>query len=407
MKIVGILTEFNPFHSGHAHLLSELRRKLGEDTAIVCIMSGNFVQRGEPAIMEKHVRAEAALLCGADVILELPIARSIASAESFAHGAIYMMQKTGCITHLAFGSECGDIAKLDTIAHCLNSTEYNNALRKFLEQGLSFAACRQGAIHEILGEESAAVLEQANNNLGIEYLKAVQCLSWKCQAVTVVRRGANHDSKDVGEYMSGSMLRNLMKKQDWETVGLAVPEKAAELYRKAFLCGRAPVTMASAERMILAKLRTMEEEEFAQLPDCGEGLHHRLYQAARKAKNLDDFFMRVKTKRYALSRIRRIVMCAWLGIDREAAEELPEYLRVLGCSVRGRTVLAQMRESAQLPVLVKPADAKRFTNAAQKQFQREVCATEFYSLLYPELAQSLPGQEWRIGPVVLKVQEKS
>ncbi len=407
MKIVGILTEFNPFHSGHAHLLAELRRKLGEDTAVVCIMSGNFVQRGEPAVLEKHVRAEAALVCGADLVLELPVARSLASAEGFAHGAIYMMQKTGCITHLAFGSECGDVDKLRSIAQCLDSLEYQGALRVFLKRGLSFAACRQAAVREILGGEAAELLEHPNNNLGIEYLKAARRLSWNCEAVTVKRYGAAHDSEEFGEYMSGSMLRRLLEKRDWKSIESAVPEKAAALYRKAFACARGPVSIAAAERMILAKLRTMEREEFAQLPDCTEGLQHRLYEAARESVNLDDFLMHVKTKRYALSRIRRMIMCAWLGVDRGASAELPEYLRVLGCSERGRNVLAQMRKNAVLPVLVKPADVRMLTDAAQKQFQREVYATEFYSLLYPDFVQSLPGQEWRIGPVVLKVSEKS
>lgn len=400
MKIVGILTEFNPFHGGHAYFLSEIRRRVGEECALVCVMSGNFVQRGESALLEKHVRAEAALRGGADLILELPVARALSSAEGFAHGGVYLMQAAGADT-LAFGSECGNAAALEQVAACLDSEGYRAGLRRFLDEGMPFAACRQAAVREILGEDAAALLDSANNNLGVEYLKAARRLGWDCQVVTVPRRGAGHDSHVAGEYLSASALRQKMAAGDWETVRTAVPEASAELYRAAFDMGRAPVTAAGAERLILARLRTMTEEEFVALPDCGEGLHRRLYKAARSARSLEELLSMVKTKRYALARLRRIVMCAWLGIDAAASAELPAYLRVLGCNERGRAVLARLRDASALPVLVKPADVRNLSAAAQAQFEREARVTELYSLAYPSLEQAVPGAEWRAGPVVL------
>ena len=224
MKIVGILTEFNPFHNGHAYFLSELRRQLGENAAILCVMSGNFVQRGEPAMFPKHVRAEAALLCGADLIIELPVARSLASAERFARGAVYLMQCLGCVTHLAFGSECGDVAALQRVADCLDSERCRAGLRRFLDEGMSFAACRQAAVREVLGERAAALLDGANNNLGVEYLRAARYLKWDCTALTVARRGAGHDSGAVkGEYLSASAVRKLLEQGDWAAAAAAVP----------------------------------------------------------------------------------------------------------------------------------------------------------------------------------------
>ncbi len=401
MKIVGILTEFNPFHNGHAWFLGELRRRLGEETAVVCVMSGSFVQRGEPALMCKHVRAEAALRHGADLILELPVGRALSSAERFAWGGMALLRAAGCVTHLAFGSECGSVPALERVASCLSSEAYRQSLRRFLGDGMSFAACRQAAVRSILGEEDAAVLDGANNSLGVEYLKAAAQLDWPCEPVTVCRRGASHDSAGTGEFPSASALRALLAREDWTAAEDGLPPEALALYRAEFSAGRAPVTLSGAERLVLARLRTMEEADWARLPDCGEGLHHRLYRAAQSAADLDGLLRRAKTKRYALSRLRRIVMCAWLGIDAAAAALAPQYLRVLGCTGRGRCVLAQMRAAAALPVLVKPADVRMLPEAAQAQFRLEARATELFSLTCPRLEQAVPGAEWRTGPVIL------
>lgn len=403
MKIVGILTEFHPFHNGHAYLLRKVREQLGEDTAIVCVMSGNFVQRGEPALLEKHVRAEAALRGGADVILELPVARSVASAERFARGAIYLMQQCGCVTHFAFGSECGDVERLRAVAACMQTEAYAEALHEQLRHGLSFAAGRQAAVRTLLGDDASALLDGANNNLGVEYLRAAQHFGWDGAAVTVQRYGAEHDGESSEEgFLSASALRRRLCCGDWAAVERAVPEEAAALYRRAFEQGDAPVLMEQAERMLLARLRTMEEADWAQLPDCGEGLHHRLYRAAQSACTLEELLERAKTKRYAHARLRRIVLCAWLGIDAAAAAELPQYIRVLGCTARGRDVLARMRKTAQLPVLVKPAQARKWEGAARAQFEREAAATELYVLLSSAPhGFGAPGKEWKTGPVVL------
>ena len=401
MKIVGILTEFNPFHSGHAYFLAEIRRRVGEECALVCVMSGNFVQRGEPALLEKHVRAEAALRGGADLVLELPVARALSSAEGFARGGAYLMRAAGADI-LAFGSECGDAEALRRVAACLESDAYRAELRQFLDRGLPFAACRQAAVRGLLGAADAALLDSANNNLGVEYLRAAWQLAWPCAVLTVPRRGAGHDSAEEGVFLSGSALRGKMLAGAWDEVAAAVSAEAGGLYRAAFDEGWAPVTAAGAERLILARLRTMTPAEFAALPDCGEGLERRLYRAARQARSLEEFFALAKTKRYALARLRRMVMCAFLGIDAGAAEELPAYLRVLGCGSRGRAVLARLRHGAGLSVLTKPADVRTLPEEAQVQFAREARATELYGLACPDLARALPGAEWRIGPVVIK-----
>ena len=402
MKIVGILTEFNPFHNGHAWLFAQLRHRLGDDACILCLMSGQFVQRGEPAMLRKHVRAEAALRCGADLVMELPLTRALSSAEGFARGAVYLMQRTGCVTHLAFGSECGDAAALERVAQCLDSELYHAGLRRFLNEGMSFAACRQAVVRGILGPADAALLSGANNNLGAEYLKAVRQLGWSCNVLTVKRRGAAHDSPDASEYCSASAVRRLMAAGDWKGMEKAVPPAAADLYRAECAAGRGPVTAAAVERMILARLRTMNAAAFARLPDCTEGLEYRFLRAARSACSLEELLGQVKTKRYALSRLRRMALCAWLGVEAGDAVQMPQYLRLLGCTERGRAALGQMRRTAQLPVLVKSADVRCLSEDAQRQFSLEARAGELYGLLYPDLSSAKPGAEWRTGPVVVK-----
>jgi predicted nucleotidyltransferase len=406
MKIVGILTEFNPFHNGHAWFLSQLRARFGADAAIVCVMSGNFVQRGEPALLEKHLRAEAALRGGADLILELPVARCLSSAEGFAGGGMTLLRETGCVEAVAFGSECGDMAALEQVALCLDSAAYREELQRFLAQGRSFPACRRAAVAALLGEGAAALLDSPNNNLGVEYCRAIGRLDWDCDVITLPRCGAPHDSAaGEGGILSASAVRARLLAGDWTAVEEAVPPEAYALYREEFSAGRAPVTMQGAQRLILSRVRTMEEAAFAALPDCGEGLHHRFYRAAREALSVEELLAQVKTKRYTHARLRRILMCAWLGLDAAAVAESPAYLRPLGFNGRGREILARMRKTATLPILVKGADVRKLDAAAQRQFAREARATELFSLLYPDLSQARPGAEWRKGAVILSPSE--
>ena len=339
MKIVGILTEFNPFHNGHAWLLSQLRRALGEHSCILCLMSGQFVQRGEPAMLRKHARAEAALRCGADLVLELPLARALSSAEGFARGAVYLMQRSGCVTHLAFGSECGDAAALERVAQCLDSEMYRAGLRRFLDEGMPFAACRQAVVRGILGPTDAALLSGANNNLGVEYLKAARQLGWSCSVLTVKRRGAAHDSPEAAEFCSASAVRRLLEAGDWQEVEKAVPAAAADIYRAECAAGRGPVTAAAAERMILARLRTMDTAAFSRLPDCAEGLEHRFLRAARSASSLEELLGQVKTKRYAFSRLVRLAWRGGRGCRSNAPVSAPSGLH--GAGARGIGANAQ------------------------------------------------------------------
>lgn len=206
MEAAGIVAEYNPFHGGHAFHIAETRRRLG-GCAVVAVMSGNWVQRGECAVLDKWTRTRAALEGGVDLVLELPTPWAVSSAESFARGAVELLAASGVVTCLSFGSECGEADRLRQVADCLDSPRYPDALRRFLEEGAPFALCRQRAAEELLGPELAGLLACPNNNLGVEYLRALNALGSGIRPVTVRRAGAGHDGGDHPDYPSASFLR--------------------------------------------------------------------------------------------------------------------------------------------------------------------------------------------------------
>ena len=281
MAVAGIAAEYNVFHRGHAWQLREVRRRLGEGTPVVICMSGNFVQRGDFAILNKHSRAEMALRSGADLVLELPTPWACAAAERFARGAIAVLEGTGVVTHLAFGCECGSLEPLRQAAEGLDSERYPATLRRFLKEGMTFAAARQAAL-SVLAGGAADCLSRPNNALAVEYLRALNLLGSGMQPLALPRTGADHDSPEMGEYCSASAVRRMLLDglPAWRD---HVPEAAAAILDRERSAGRAPVAMASCERAVLARLRAMPEEAFSAYDGGGERLYHRFYHAVHSA----------------------------------------------------------------------------------------------------------------------------
>ena len=394
MRAFGIICEYNPFHTGHQWQIAELRRRFGEDSAIICAMSGSFAQRGDFAIVRKHVRAEAAVRGGADLVLEVPTPWATASAEGFARGGVAVLAGTGVVDMLCFGSECTDTEKLKRVAACLTGADFADALHTELDKGNSFAAARERAAEKLCGVD-AAVLRDANDILGVEYCKALSGTG--IVPLALPRRGIDHDGGAAGGFASASYLRERLL--TGETCGEYLTPDMARLYEAECAVGRAPVTMANAERAMLAKLRTMTEDEFARYDEGNEGLYHRLYDASRTAASIEDLLSTAKTKRYAYARLRRTVLRMYLGIE-EVPENVP-YLRVLACNERGRALLNQMKKSASLPILTKSADVRQLSESAQRLFAIEARATDLYTLAYPDLTQAQGGSEWTTNPVIL------
>jgi len=220
LKTIGIVAEYNPFHTGHAYQIAQTRRLFQEETAVAAVMSGNWVQRGECAVTDKWTRAEMALAGGADLVLELPTVWAAASAEGFARGAMATLAATGVVDVLSFGSECGETAPLLELARCLNSPDFSRALRRELGPKKSFVQCRRQAAERLLGAEYAALLDRPNNNLGVEYLRF---LPEGLEAVTIPRRGAEHDSETAAEFASASLLRKCLRAGDVTGVSPFLP----------------------------------------------------------------------------------------------------------------------------------------------------------------------------------------
>ena len=396
MDVVGIICEYNPLHMGHERMLRQLREN-GAD-AIVCAMSGNFVQRGESAIVGKLARAEMAVRCGADLVLEIPTPWAAATAETFARGGVAVLEATGVVTELAFGAECPDVAALTAVADALDTAEYRDALRRMHNENLTFAARRQAAVAEVLDPERAVLLEQPNNILAVEYLRALRGTG--IRPVAVHRQGAGHDeSEERDGTVSASHIRQLLWAGETERALAYMPDEAARVLRRELERGLAPAGIEWAERAVLDHLRRMEEEDWAAYDGGGEGLYHRLYQAAREAVDLRGLLEKAKTKRYPMARLRRMVLAAWLELT-ETPQEVP-YLRLLAANDTGRRLLRQMKT---VPLLTKPADVARLGAEAEKLFRRECRWSDLYALTCPQVMPC--GTDWRMTPILLSGEKR-
>lgn len=400
MSVIGIVGEYNPFHYGHKHHIAETKRLLGEDCPVVCAMSGDFIQRGEAAVYSKFARAEAAVRSGIDLVLELPPAWALSSAEGFARGAVGLLGSIGVVTHLSFGSECGEVEPLETLAEILLDPLIGADIRRELEaqEGIPFAAARQRAVAKRAGELSDQ-LETPNNILAVEYIKAVYEQGLSIKPVTVQRFGSGHDKMSESGHKSAAEIRRALA--NGADISASVPGSAYEIYRREDKLGRGPVLMENLESAMISRLRMLPDSAFAALPDAGEGLNNRLARAAREESGLDAVIAAAKSKRYALSRIRRMVMCAVLGISADMSRETPPYARVLAANARGCALLRDMEGKARIPVITKPAAVKELGAECREVFDRSSSAHDLYVLGYSAKEERRGGADWRTSPKIV------
>ena len=398
MKIVGIVSEYNPFHKGHAYQIQKVREIYGDDTAIVCVMSGDFVQRGEPAVFSKHARAEAAVRCGADLVIELPLHISIGSAERFADGAIRILGHLGIVDYLVFGSERDDVALLERTASVLDNPDFDFRIKAHLESGCSYPTARSNTLREMMCGEDASSLP--NDNLGVEYIRAIRRHGFSIKPQTVLRKGAMHDKNYEGEMKSGSELRALLKVG--ESIRDYVPIEAYEIYVRETEQGRGPVSLNDLETAILSRLRMVPEEKFGELPDASEGLEHRLYKACRKETSLPAIYDTVKSKRYTHARIRRMTMCVVLEVTAEdyVADNL--YARVLALNARGGQILRQSEKIRSIEVISKPAAARSLEKKQLDLFCKTSGAHDLYVLAFSDRKDRLGELDWIASPIFVK-----
>lgn len=331
----GIICEFNPFHSGHKYLIDTVKE---HSQAVICVMSGNFVQRGEFAVYNKFRRTRTALENGADLVIELPCVYSLMSAEGFAENAVKLLEATNAADEIAFGAECDNIELLKSVADKISLC--GNDIKTELKKGISYPAARRNAV-------GSSILDTPNNILAVEYLRHTNL---PCKAIR--RIGKGHDSDD--EIYSASEIRKNLDSDE--------------------IC-----TLKNCEKAVLAKLRTMNRSDFLNIEDVSEGLENRIIQAVKVSANLDELYSNIKTKRYTHSRIRRIILRAYLGITKDYSYN-PPYIRVLGFNKKGKELLGEMKKNATLPIISRYADVKNLDEYGRKLFELECRCTDLYNL---------------------------
>lgn len=390
MKVAGIIAEYNPFHNGHA-LLAYKAREAGA-THVVAVMSGNFVQRGEPALMHHTVRTKAALECGIDLVLQLPSVYAVSSAQSFARAGVEILDGTGIVDWLVFGSECGNTDKITETAELIYSDKIKPFISDELDKGITFAAARENALRKI-SPECADIIQSPNNILGVEYAAALKRINSKITPLTFARVGAEHDStQSNGDIASASLVREFIKGR--REFADFVPDKAEAIYRNASISD-----IKLVENAILYKLKTTTAEALSLAPDVSEGIENRIINAAKEAKTLEELYTLAKTKRYTHARIRRIIINHFLCVTAEDAAISAPYIRVTGFGEKGAELIRMLKKTAKLPVITKASDVAGAGGNAQKIFSLECTASEIFSLCLPENAEC-PAEK-SVKPIIL------
>ncbi|NLK97069.1 MAG: nucleotidyltransferase [Epulopiscium sp.] len=418
MKIVGLITEYNPFHNGHLYHLQKSKEATGADYTVI-VMSGNYVQRGEPAIVDKWTRTSMALRCGADLVIELPVVYATSSAEFFAFGAVSVLHNTGIVDSICFGSEHGNLMLLSQIAHflCDESKDFQENLKKHLSQGVPFPTARTQALFNLLCErdvlksdenEIKAFLSSPNNILGIEYLKALKTLGSCIKPYTIQRIKAPYHSTDIeSSIASATAIRNTFKNKSVQDLSKAMPEESFDLFMKAVDLGTAPIYFDDFSLDLQYILRTTPEENLRLFREITEGLENRILEYASKNFLISDLAKAVKTKRYTLTRIQRALMNIVLQISSRDFGEFqnnggPQYIRILGFRNTARPLLKELKQCSKLPIVSNfKKSYKEFKGLPKKMLEIESKSTDIYRLHAPNPSQRLIGTEFSSPLIIL------
>lgn len=377
MKITGIIAEYNPFHNGHKYQIEEAKKF---SDGIVAIMSGSFVQRGAIAITDKWTRAKIAVENGADLVVELPVIYSLNTAQKFAKGAVSILDKTNVINYLCFGSESGNVKELSKAAELLiNEPEYvSEKMKKFIGEGLAYPDARQKAFDGLINEE---ILSSPNNILALEYIKALIETESSIKPVTVKRYGTDyHDEFVKNGIASASAIRKMIKNK--KPITELTPDYSFEVYEESKL-----------NTALIAHLRMMSEYDLSCINDVNEGLENRIKEALKYSLTIDELCENIKTKRYPMSKIRRIVFSALLGITKDIAKSDVNYIRVLAMNSTGAKILREIKSKSSLDIITKTADYKK----DDVSFQKDILATDMFALC----SDKKMGMDYTKSPIKL------
>ena len=375
MKLTSVICEYNPFHMGHAYQLSEMKKH----GAVVAIMSGSFTQRGTPAVLSKYERAKTAVLCGADLVLELPFPFSSARAALFGAAGVKILSSLGCVDEICFGSETGTIEPLIEAEARLSSSAFQNALEKTLSENrnISHRSAMTAAYRSLYGADSA--LTGSNDILSLSYLAALREQKSIIKPTTVKRIGETYNGEGEG-FSSATSIREMLKHHDLEAVKRAVPQTCAEILIKSAENGE----ICDEERLfsLFALLARTREDLLLEIPDIPSELAFRMIKSAKIAKNTEEFLSLAETKLYSRSRIRRGMLYAAIGVKKEDFDKVL-YTTVLAANQTGREILSRIRKTAQIPIITKPADAVNFGEDVSRAFALSARADSVWELLLP------------------------
>ncbi len=411
MKILGLITEYNPFHNGHKYHLLKSKEVTGA-THTIAVMSGNFLQRGDTAIINKWSRAEMAIREGVDLVLELPTLYSCSSAEFFAFGAITLLNKLNLVDYLSFGSESGNIEDLKSIAQVFvtEPLSYKAALKNYLAKGESFPVSRARALQDYFSNDQVSkILTSSNNILGIEYLKAMLKTNSSIKPFTIQRIKVDYHSTEIdGDICSATAIRNFLKnsQNSFKELDKVIPPESFKVLSHTINSGYGPVFLENFEQAILFTLRSTSPETLKKIIDINEGLENRIKVSALKSSNFQTFYDLTSTKRYTSTRIKRATIHALLGVfkshyDRYNSLGGSQYARVLGFSKKGTEILKLMKNSSQLPIITNISKQYPIETHVKDLLEKDIQATDIYSLGYPDEKNRLGYSEFIMNPFML------
>ncbi len=397
MKVAAVVAEYNPFHNGHKFHIEETRKQGA--THVVAVMSPNFVQRGDVALLEKRTRTLVALKNGVDLVVELPSPYALSNAENFARGAVSIIKVMGCVDVLSFGSECADITLLDKAVEAVTSASCNALIKKYLDEGNSLVKARSLAIEEAFGKTISNVVSNPNDTLAVEYLKNLADSNIK---VCLIKRvGVKHDDNSVsGDFASASYIREILLTQSNIIPQNFLPCNALEDYKREIYEKNAVFDINNLFKIITFKLRTMSVEEIAKLSDISEGIENKIKKAVAVSNNLDELLINIKSKRYTMSRIRRIICCALNDITADISAISPPYIRVLGFNDRGIELLSKMKDTASLPISTSLASLEKINDNCRIIAQTEARCTDNFFLAKEQVFPA--GFEYVQKPVIIE-----
>ncbi len=388
MKVAAIISEYNPFHNGHKYQVDKIRGILGEDTAVIAIMSGNFTQRGEIAITDKTIRAEAAVKCGVNLVLELPFPFSMSSAEFFAKSGVRIANSIGVVDYLVFGSECGNINELSNIASAMSSPEYELEFSTLMSnpenRDLGYPMLCEMALTAVYGKEIPINFSSPNNILAIEYIKAISTENSNIIPYTVKREGAGyHDFiNPMAEFQSASAIRDEIFSNS-ESAFDYVPKNARCVYIKAADEGKMPSDIKVLDKAIISFFRINSPDVDVKIHDAAGGLYNRLCDKSAEATSISSLTALAETKKYTHARIRRAIWNSYFGVTSSDIRELPLYTQVLAMDAIGRSMLKRIKKISDFPVITKPSSYKEFNDKVIRQKEMSNKADAIYGLTLP------------------------